>query len=50
MARKTQISREVILEAALKMLIRDGYAAVNIKTLSKEICAGLRKQQNAPHC
>jgi Transcriptional regulator len=37
MARKTQISREVILEAALKMLIRDGYAAVNIKTLSKEI-------------
>lgn len=37
MARKTQISKEVILESALKMLIRDGYAAVNIKTLSKEI-------------
>ena len=37
MARKTQISKEVILEAALKMLIRDGYAAINIKTLSKEI-------------
>ena len=37
MARKTQISKEVILETALKMLIRDGYSAVNIKTLSKEI-------------
>ncbi|MEE0418795.1 MAG: helix-turn-helix domain-containing protein [Lachnospiraceae bacterium] len=37
MARKTQISKEVILEAALEMLIRDGYSAINIKTLSKEI-------------
>lgn len=37
MARKTQISKEVILETALKMLIRDGYSAVNIKTLSREI-------------
>lgn len=37
MGRKTQISKEVILEAALKMLIRDGYSAINIKTLSKEI-------------
>lgn len=37
MARKTQISKTVILETALKMLIRDGYPAVNIKTLSKEI-------------
>lgn len=37
MARKTQISKEVILEAALKMLVRDGYSAINIKTLSKEI-------------
>ncbi|RKI38738.1 TetR/AcrR family transcriptional regulator [bacterium D16-51] len=37
MARKTQISKKVILEAALKMLIRDGYASINIKTLSKEI-------------
>ncbi len=36
-ARKTQISKEVILDAALKMLIRDGYSAINIKTLSKEI-------------
>ena len=37
MGRKTQISKEVILEAALKMLIRDGYSSINIKTLSKEI-------------
>lgn len=37
MARKIQISKEVILQAALEMLIRDGYASVNIKTLSKEI-------------
>ena len=37
MARKTTISREVILEAALKMLIRDGYASVNVKTLAVEI-------------
>ncbi len=37
MARKTQISKEVILEATLKMLIRDGYSSINIKTLSKEI-------------
>lgn len=37
MARKTRVSKEVILDAALKMLIRDGYSAINIKTLSKEI-------------
>lgn len=37
MARRIQISKEVILEAALKMLVRDGYSAINIKTLSKEI-------------
>ena len=37
MARKTTISREVILEAALKMLIRDGYASVNVKSLAAEI-------------
>lgn len=37
MARKTLISKEVILQAALKMLIRDGYSDINIKTLSKEI-------------
>lgn len=37
MARKTQISKEIILQKALEMLIRDGYSAINIKTLSKEI-------------
>lgn len=37
MARKIQISKEVILEAALKLLIRDGYSSINIKTLSREI-------------
>ena len=37
MARKVTISKEVILEAALKMLIRDGYSSVNVKTLASEI-------------
>ena len=37
MARKVTISRDMILEAALKILIRDGYAAVNIKTIASEI-------------
>ena len=37
MARKTQISKEVILEAAFQMLLREGYASINIKTLAKEI-------------
>lgn len=37
MARKTQISKEVILQKGLEMLIRDGYSSINIKTLSKEI-------------
>lgn len=37
MARKVTIGREVILDAALQMLIRDGYPAVNIKTLAAEI-------------
>ena len=37
MARKTQITKEIILQAALNMLIRDGYSSINIKTLSKEI-------------
>jgi len=36
-ARKTQVSKEMILQAALEMLIRDGYSTINIKTLSKEI-------------
>ena len=37
MARKTQISQDVILQAAFHMLIRDGYASINITSLSKEI-------------
>ena len=37
MARKTQISKEVILQTALQMLIEDGYSAINIKTLSQKI-------------
>lgn len=37
MARKAILSKETILQAALKMLIRDGYSAINIQTLSKEI-------------
>ena len=37
MARKATISKEVILDAALKILIRDGYASVNVKTLAAEI-------------
>lgn len=37
MARKTQISKEVILEAAFKMLLREGYGTINITSLAKEI-------------
>ena len=37
MARKTTITKEMILDAALTMLIRDGYASVNIKTIAKEL-------------
>lgn len=37
MARKVTISKEIILQAALNMLIRDGYSSINIKTLAKEI-------------
>ena len=37
MGRKTQITKEFILEAALQMLIRDGYGAITIKTLAAEI-------------
>lgn len=37
MARKKQISKEVILQKALEVLIRDGYSSINIKTLSQEI-------------
>ena len=37
LARKVQISKEMILQTALEMLIRKGYSAINIKTLSKKI-------------
>lgn len=37
MARKTQISEEMILQAAFQILIRDGYSAVSITSLAKEI-------------
>ena len=37
MGRKTQITKEVILEAALRMLIREGYAAITVKTLAAEL-------------
>ena len=37
MGRKTQITKEIILEAALQMLIRDGYGAITVKTLATEI-------------
>lgn len=37
MGRKIQITREMILEAALRMLIRDGYASITVKTLAAEI-------------
>lgn len=37
MARKTQISKEIILQAALEMLIEKGYSSINIKTLSQKI-------------
>lgn len=37
MGRKTQITREIILETALQMLIREGYGAITVKTLAAEI-------------
>jgi len=37
MGRKTQITKERILETALQMLIRDGYGAITVKTLAAEI-------------
>lgn len=37
MARKTLISKELILRSALQMLIEDGYSSINIKTLSQKI-------------
>ena len=37
MGRKTLITKEIILETALQMLIRDGYGAITVKTLATEI-------------
>lgn len=37
MARRTQISREIILDTAFQMLVRDGYSAMNITSLAREI-------------
>lgn len=37
MARKTQISKQIILQAALELLIEKGFSEVNIKTLSQKI-------------
>lgn len=42
-----KISKETILEHALQMLIREGYAALNIKALAKEI--GLSTQPISRH-
>lgn len=37
MGRRTQITRQIILDAALQLLIREGYGSINIKSLAKEI-------------
>lgn len=37
MGRKAQISKEIILETALRMLIREGYNSITVKTLAAEI-------------
>lgn len=37
MPRSVQITKEKILAAALDVLIRDGYSAVNIKSIAKEL-------------
>ena len=37
MARKIQISREKILEAAFQLLVQEGYGAINITSLAKKI-------------
>ena len=37
MGRKTHITKEIILETALRMLIRDGYGAITVKSLAAEI-------------
>jgi len=37
MGRKIQITKDVILETALQMLIRDGYTSITVKTLASQI-------------
>lgn len=37
MGRRTQITKETILETALKMLLREGYSAITVKTLAAQI-------------
>lgn len=37
MGRKTLITKEMILDTALRLLIREGYAAINIKSIAVEI-------------
>jgi len=37
MARKVMISKDMILDAALRLLIREGYSNVNIKTIAAEL-------------
>ncbi len=37
MGRKTQITKEQMLEAGLRMIIRDGYASVSMKTVAAEL-------------
>lgn len=37
MGRQTQITKQIILDAALQMLIRDGYASINVKSLAAEV-------------
>ncbi len=39
MGRKVQITREQILEAGLRIIIRDGYSAVSIKAVAAELGA-----------
>ena len=34
---KAKVTKEQILDTALKIIIRDGHEALNIKTVSKEI-------------
>lgn len=47
MGRKTKITKETIINCALKLLIREGYESVNVKTVAKE--AGCSTQPIAWH-